>query len=180
MGFGFNLFFIFILIPLSVILLISWIGSKKIIYGKALGLIWLGLVGLVVVSITVRALIDKKVLKKKDFYGKYIIDRDYFSGKNADWQSENFHFEIKDNDSIYLYLTNRGAAIKTYKGTITTLKSYQSERLVIKMEQPTHHIFAGNPTIYRDSWSFYLVFNSPKFGNMFFKKGLWKSQSMID
>jgi len=42
------------------------------------------------------------------------------------------------------------------------------------MTQPTIHILASNPTTYRNAWNFYLVFNSPKFGNMFFKKGKWE------
>jgi hypothetical protein len=42
------------------------------------------------------------------------------------------------------------------------------------MEQPTHHILTGNPTTYRNSWDFYLVFYSSKFNNVFFKKGKWE------
>ncbi len=42
------------------------------------------------------------------------------------------------------------------------------------MFDPTHHIMASNPTIYRSFKSFYLVFNSSKFNNVFFKKGTWK------
>ncbi|NRF37488.1 hypothetical protein [Pedobacter foliorum] len=48
------------------------------------------------------------------------------------------------------------------------------------MKLPTHHIMDGDPTIYRDTWSFYLVFNSPKFGNMFFKKGAWEPLDNLD
>jgi len=41
------------------------------------------------------------------------------------------------------------------------------------MQQPTHHIVTSNPTTYRSAWSFYLVFESPKFNNVYFKKGQW-------
>ncbi|QRR00195.1 hypothetical protein [Dyadobacter sandarakinus] len=42
------------------------------------------------------------------------------------------------------------------------------------MPAPTHHILMDNPTTYRETWSFYLVFDSPKFGNVFFTKGDWE------
>ncbi|WP_222535427.1 hypothetical protein [Pedobacter polysacchareus] len=173
MGFGFNLFFIFILIPLTIILLIAWLATKKNIYGKAVGFIWMGVVGLVMISLMIHATMAKKILKKEDFYGQYIVDRSYFRGKQTDWQYDNFRFEIKENDSIYLYVTNKDKIVKTFIGTVTTLKPYGSERLVVNMQQSRHHIFESNPTIYRSTWIFYLVFNSPRFGNMFFKKGQW-------
>ena len=178
MGFGFNLVVAFILIPLTVILLIVWVISRKWIFGKTVGLIWLGLLGLAFLSEMIQFLTAKKQLKKDDFYGQYIIDRDYFPGKQTDWQYENFRFEIMDNDSIHFFVTQNDKILKTFKGTITTLKPYNSERLVINMEQPTYHILTTNPTIYRSAWGYYLVFNSPKFGNVFFSKGKWKPIDM--
>ncbi|KQR94450.1 hypothetical protein ASG01_00755 [Chryseobacterium sp. Leaf180] len=175
MGFGFNLFVIFVVLPLSVILLSVWIFSKNKIFGKTLGFIWLGIVGLIIFSLTAQTLTAKKELKKKDYYGSYIIYRDFFPGKQANWQYENFRFEIKNDDKIYFYVTDKKKIVKTYSGTISTLSPYGSERLVIKMEQPTIHILKTNPTIYRSAWSFYLVFHSDKFNNMYFKKGTWKS-----
>lgn len=175
MGFGFNLFFTFILLPLTLILLSTWLITRKKIVGKTLGLIWTGVLCLVMISGTIQWLTAKTLLKKKDYYGEYIVNRNYFSGKQADWQYKNFRFEIKENDSIYFYVTDKEKILKTYKGTISTVKPYNSERLKIHMEQPTHHILSSDPTIYRSSWSFYLVFNSPKFNNVYFKKGKWKS-----
>jgi len=117
---------------------------------------------------------SKKVLKKSDFYEEYIIDRDYFSGKQSDWQYNNFRFEIKGNDSIYFYVTDEQIINETYKGTISTLAPYKSARLVIEMEKPTNHVLTTNPTIYREVWDFFMVFNSPKFHSMYFRKGEWK------
>ena len=82
----------------------------------------------------------------------------------------NFRFEIKENDSIYFYVTDREIINKTYKGKISTLAAYKSARLVIEMENPNHHILTTNPTIYRDAWDFFMVFKSPKFNNMYFRK----------
>ena len=119
----------------------------------------------------------KTVLDKEDYYGQYIIDRNYFKWKQANWQYDNFRFEIKENDSLYFYITHKERVLKTYKGTIKTTDPsiYKSIRLSINMEQPTTHILKTDPTIYRSAWSFYLVFHSPKFNNVYFKKGQWKA-----
>ena len=140
MGFGFNLFFIFILIPSFVILIIIWAITRKIIYGKIIGCIILGILGLTLLSVSIHFLTSKTKLKKQDYYGQYVINRDYFKGKQADWQYENFRFEIRENDSLYFYVTNKDRIVKIYRGTIAASKSYNSEILTINMLQPTHHI----------------------------------------
>jgi hypothetical protein len=164
------------LFPLTVILLVLWFITKKRIYGKIVGYFWLSLLGLFVLGTIVRLLTDKKTLEKEDYYGQYIVDRDYFSGRQSDWQYDNYRFEVRENDSIYFYVTDKEKILKTYRGTIKTTdpSQYNSARLIIKMEQPTHDILTSNPTTYRSAWSFNLVFNSPKFNNVFFKKGHWK------
>lgn len=170
------LFFLFILAPLTGVLLLAWWGTKNKIYGKIGGYFWLSLFGLFILGTIIRLLTDKKELCKQDYYGEYIVNRDFFPGKQADWQYENFRFEIKANDSIYFYEADKEKIVKTYWGTIKTTDPSQhiSERLIINMEQPTHHIMTSNPTTYRSAWSFYLVFYSPKFYNIYFKKGQWK------
>ena len=169
------LFWLFILAPLTGILLLAWWGTKNKIYGKIVGYFYLSLFGLFILGTIIRLLTDKKKLEKNDYYGEYIVNRDYFSGSQADWQYDNFRFEIKENDSIYFHVTDKEKILKTYRGTITTTKPYSSERLIIKMEQQTHHIMTSNPTTYRSAWSFYLVFYSPEFNNVYFKKGQWKA-----
>jgi hypothetical protein len=174
MGFGFNLFFVFIFVPLTGIILVAWMLTRKKIFGKTVALIWLGVFVLVLLSGIVQWLSAKTLLEKRDYYGEYIVNRDYFPGLQADWQYNNFRFEIKDNDSIFFYVTNKEKILKTYRGTITTTKPYSSERLIINMEQPTYHVITSNPTTHRSAWNFYLVFYSPKFNNVYFKKGQWK------
>ncbi len=174
MGFGFNLGFIFIVLPLTGILLLIWAITKNKAFGIVLGIIWGGIIGLVILSTIMQTVFATKVLEKDDYYGEYIIDRTYFPGKQADWQYDHYRFEIKNNDSIFFYYTNKEKILKIYRGTIRTITPYQSEVLVINMEQPTHHVLTTDPTVHRETWSFYLVFNSPKFSNMFFKKGQWE------
>ncbi len=179
MGFGFNLFFlclIFILIPLTGILLVSWLYTSKPVYGKILGAVWFGIIFLVFIASIANWLFSKTELDRNDYTGTYIIHRDYFEGHQADWQYNHFRFQITNQDSIFFYITEKDRILKTYKGTVTTSnpEHHRSDRLIINMEQPTHHILASNPTTYRSNWSFYLVFNSQEYYNLFFKKGEWK------
>lgn len=45
-------------------------------------------------------------LEKEDICGKYVIDKSYFEGKNADWQFEHFSFEItKEHDFFFMNIT---------------------------------------------------------------------------
>jgi energy-coupling factor transporter transmembrane protein EcfT len=174
MGFGFNLFIALLILPLTIALLIIWLLTRRNFFIISLGVIWTTIFAFLIMGSLLHALLSKVTLKKEDFYGQYVIDRSYFPGKQADWQYETFRFEIKDNDSIYFYAAQKDDIAKVFKGTISTLKPYSSERLVLHMQQPTHHILTTNPTIYRDAWGFYLVFNSPKFNNVFFTKGKWE------
>lgn len=174
MGLIFLAMFLIGLIIISVItLIIGGITEKKGTASSVL-LMWGVIILIGTASYIGKVIRAKKVLDKNDFYGTYVIDRNYFPGKQSDWQYNNFRFEIKENDSIYFYVTNENITNETYKGKISTLTCYESERLIIKMEEPNHHILKTNPTIYRESWDFFLVFNSPKFSNMYFRKGKWK------
>ncbi len=175
MGFGFNLLLIFIILPATALLLLVWLISQRRAFGKIIGAIWIGIFGLMLLSGLAQWLTSKKELKKEDYYGKYVVNRDYFKGKQTDWQYEHFRFEITATDSIYFYVTEKEKIVKTYRGTIATAAPYGSQRLRINMAEPIHHILSSNPTTYRSVWSFYLVFFSPKFQNVFFKKGAWKA-----
>ncbi len=128
MGFGFNLFFTFILLPVLGILLVIFLLYKKTIIINIIGFIGIGILSLIIFSISIQWLTSKTELEKEDYYGQYIVNRNYFSGKQADWQYSNFRFEIKENDSIYFYVTNQEKILKTYRGKIITVKPYNSER----------------------------------------------------
>ena len=98
--------FIFILLPISIILFLLWISTHKKIFGFVLIGIWCGMILLWIFSVILQPFYSKKKLDTSDFYGEYIIDRNYFSGTQADWQYNNFRFEIKENNSIYFHVTN--------------------------------------------------------------------------
>jgi len=65
MGFGFNLFFAFILFPLTGILLVIWGLTKKNIFGQTLGLILIGILGIILISGIVQWSTAKISLEKK-------------------------------------------------------------------------------------------------------------------
>ena len=180
MGFGFTLLLVFIIFPLTILLLLVWVISQKKVYGKILSYLWLGLIGFIALIYTIGSLTADKILSKEDYYGHYIIDTSYFKGKQANWQYDNFRFEIKENDSLYFYVTDKERILKTYKGTIKTTDPsiYKSVRLSINMEQPAIHVLTSDPTVYRSAWSFFLVFHSDKFNNMYFRKGTWKPRTI--
>ena len=175
MGFGFNLGFIYIVIPATIFLLILGVLSKKQTYFKLLGCLWIPLGCLMGLTLLISIFPDQTILEKKDYYGMYIIDRNFYPGKQADWQYNHFKLEITKKDSIFLYKMHKKKVVTIAKGSITTVKPYSSERLVLHMAAPNHHITATNPTTFRKTKdNFYLVFHSDKFKNLFFRKGTWK------
>ncbi len=166
---------LFIVGPGSLVLFLLWILTKKIVFGKLLLVGWTGIILLVLLAALLRPLTTKIVLEKDDYYGAYIIDTTYFNKEQAKWQYDHFRFEITPNDSIFFNVTNMYIIFRNYRVKIETTTNYNSARLIIKMEQPTHHIVSSNPTTYRDIWDFHLVFQSPYYHNMIFKKGKWKT-----
>ena len=166
-------FYLFIFLITILVLIIAGIKREKKISYLALS-IWIVIIGIEILVFVTKPFYTKKILDKEDYYGEYIIDRNYFSGRQSDWQYNSFRFEIKKNDSIYFHQTNGRSIIKTYKGKISSRTIFKSARLKISMEKPSIHILDTNPTTYREVWDFYLVFDSPKYSNMFFRKGKWK------
>lgn len=175
MGFGFNLFFAFLFIPLPIVFGILTLIFGPLFTWKELKCIGLWIITLVFLLWSFQWLRAKTVLDKEDYYGHYIIKREYFKGRQTDWQYNSFRFEIRENDSIYFYYTDEERVLQTFKGKVRTTAPYESQRLMIQMDQPGHHILSSDPTTYRSAWSFYLVFHSPEFSNVFFKKGKWKA-----
>ena len=174
MGFGFSLFCIFILLPLTVLLFVGWVLTRRKVFGWLLGSLWAAVIGLVSAITIANIVLAPKDLSKQDYYGWYVIDRSYFPGRQADWQYNSLRFRITSRDSIYFYLTDEEKIQRVYRGRISTTTAYASQRLKLDMEQPTYHVLAGNPTTYRSVRGFHLVFHSAKFNDVYFKKGEWQ------
>lgn len=174
MGFGFNLMFIFVLLPVSGVLFFLWITSQKKIFVQILGLIWLGVIGLIALVSILEMLSNENGIKKSKIYGQYVIDRTKFPGKQANWQYDNYRFEINKNNELIFNQTNRNNIIKSDTFEIEFVENYISDRIKFKLNSNRHHIINSNPTLYRKTWSFHYVFYSEKFGNVFFTKRKWK------
>lgn len=174
-----------IMIPLSGILLFTWILINK---WKAHGFFYILFViwGILILGIVFLFLaqpyLKPMILTQQDIYGDYIIDRDKFPGKQADWQYDNFKFSITENDQlifkarIYDNVWNLDTVKVSYSSGYYDLEKeqYCNRKLRVHSDSTTHHIIMDNPTLYRRSFNrFYYVFESKKFGNVFFKKGEW-------
>ncbi|MEN2399610.1 hypothetical protein GKZ90_0007470 [Flavobacterium sp. MC2016-06] len=167
--------FRFLCIVLCFILMVAivfFIRRKKPVNNKA-DFIWVVILAILFISIS-RRITRKVELERNDIYGEYVIDTTQFYGKQAVWQYNHYRFEIKRNNKIVFHLTEKNKIIKTYTGTVQFLEEYKKPRIKTHFENPKYHIVIENPTLYRKIWSFYYVFNSSKFGNVFFKKGKWK------
>lgn len=110
-----------------------------------------------------------------DIYGEYEIDRNMFPGKNADWQYETYRMEVTDSNVLKLYQLKGGKVIVIYETPVLLLDHYNNTRLKLEPgNKPRHHMLRENPLMVREPWSFYYVFHSPYYGNMYFrKKGWW-------
>ena len=171
---GLRLLFLILISPFIIGMFLYGLKKKSEFLGKTILTIYAIGTGYIVIMSIISILLKKIVLEKSDFYGEYTIDRNYFSGKQADWQYNSFRFEIKKNDSIYFHVTNGEKINETYKGIISTPAPYKSARLNLRINEPNHHVLKTNPTIYRESWSFFMVFESEKYNNMYFRKTEWK------
>ena len=174
MGFGFNLLLIFIIIPLTIIALLVWIVSKKKIFGQFAGIIWIGIIGLVILVQIIKFIANLNELKQNDIYGEYVIDRTKFSGKQSDWQYEYYRFEITENNEFLFHITENSKICKTIVGKMNFAENYEIPRINLKFEKPKFHIIEENPFLYRNGKNFYYVFYSTKYGAVFFKKDKWK------
>ncbi len=170
-AFGF-LFAIFTGITL-VLWILKLIFKKKIFSKLILGL-WIFFISIPILMLLVSIFTTKMELEKEDIYGNYIINRKKCPGEQADWQYNHYRFKITEDNKMYFYIIEKEKIIKTIKGNVE-IKDYfsTSPHLKIMFDDPKFHILIENPTLYREIWTFYYVFHSDKFGNMFFTKGNW-------
>ena len=170
MGLG----FIIILLSLSVLLLLAYLltGEKTFVWILILG--WGGVIALICVICTFSFFHTKKVVHAADIYGSYVIDRARYPGKQADWQYDHFRLKIDRNDGFILFQTDGERIVRKVQCSADFVEGrHASSRLIITPQKAIAPILGGNPALYRSIFSFYYVFQSPLYGNMFFKKGTW-------
>jgi hypothetical protein len=157
------------------VLAIAWLVSGKSGFGKLLGFFWLGVILFFVVLRIVSVFNTRMKVEKEDIYGEYVVARTKCPGKQADWQYNHYRLEIKTNQECFFYETEREKIIKTHHGKVLFIDGSTSPHIILDMdERVRHHIIENSPTLYREVWSFYYVFESPLWGNVFFKKSKWE------
>lgn len=171
MFFSLALFLLLGLVTLM-LLLVSHLTKRKIFIKLSVG-IWILVVLLSLIIILSNFLNSKTNVEKNDYYGIYIIDKNKFKGENADWQYSHYRFEITKDDELNLYVTDKDKVLKIYKRRIEFKEGGASPHLKIINDNP-NFILESEPTLYRNSWDFYLVFKTKPYSDMFFKKGEWK------
>lgn len=171
----------FLLLMYSVIAIIALpffiIGKlfkKKIISNIGYGIILFPFFLIILSSVYNTLFVEKMNLSKNEIYGEYVIDTDKFEGKNTDWQYDHFKMDITRDNKLKLYIYNNdGNVAKIITRKIEIMEGYTNARLNINPNSSDYHILQENPTLYRNVWSFYYVFHSSKYGNMFFVKKAW-------
>ncbi len=187
MGKGILILFYLIMLPLTGVLLLTWgvtyLRWKKHTAFYILLVFWgFFIFGTGLLWIT-GPYFRPMILTNKDIIGNYIIDKNKFPGRQADWQYENFKFTINENDELIFQSRVYGNVWKSDTVKVSYFsgyyeidkKEYCNRKLRVHSDSTAHHIIRDNPTLYRQKFnSFYYVFESKKFGNVFFKKGEWE------
>ena len=168
------LFVLFLIISI-ILFLLNLIFKNKIFRDLNIGL-WLLFISIPVILLIESFLNSKTNVEKEDIYGNYIINRNKCKGKQADWQYNHYRFKITNDNKIYFYVTDKERIVKSFTGKIE-INSYSNPSTLFKInfEEPIFHILQENPTLYRETWTYYYVLHSQKYGNMFFTKGNWEN-----
>jgi hypothetical protein len=157
------------------IFMLLGIFSKNKIIKKIACISWIILFSLIASLCVLKLFTTKMKLNQNEIYGEYVIDKNKCTGKQADWQYNNYRFEIKKDNKIYFYITKKERIVKTIIKDIKFNNGHSSPLLDIDLKNNDFHILKQNPTLYREIWTFYYVFHSEKFGNMFFTKRKWET-----
>jgi len=178
MGKGIAIILMF-LFPISFVLLAIWLITyliwkvNYVLY--ALASIWIGFISLILIFVIMEPYLEPMKVSEKDIYGEYVIDVTKFSGKQANWQYDNFRFEFTEDKKMNFEYRVYEDNWKKEVIDISIEPTWHNRRVIIHSDTSNHHIIRDNPTLYRLSFNrFYYVFESEKFGNVFFKKGKWE------
>lgn len=168
------LILIILLFPTSIFLIIGYFSKKKIFFKIGYFILIAPFILIFTISIYNFLFIDKMTVAKENIYGEYIIDRKKYDGKNANWQYEHFKIKITEDDKLHLMIYNDyGKIAKVITKKIVIYDGFSNARLKINSSPDDYHLLQENPTLYRNVWSYYYVFHSSKYGNMFFIKKPW-------
>ena len=101
------IFFIYFWWFLGILILMIFGFFSKIKVIKQIAVIsWIMLFLLIVFLSVMKLFTTKMKLKQHKIYGEYVVDKNKFAGKQADWQYNNYRFEIKKDNKIYVLTKN--------------------------------------------------------------------------
>ena len=149
-------------------LLIYFVLTKKKIALKVLGGLWALTILIFGLGLFMDNFRKPISLTKQDIIGEYRIDTNFYPGRNAKWQYENYKFTITSNDSLYFYQISGDKIFKSYAYKL----KYSSgpPDLWSIANDTTCKILKYPPTLYRGHNKFYYVIRSDNYRNMFFRK----------
>ena len=172
---------LFLTLPLLLLTLYAVNGIALALYGNLTGADWsvrtyltraaMGTAACVAGLLVWRWATTQVILDREDIYGTYRVDPDFYPGRQADWQHDHYEITIGKGGAITLRESYDGGGTATFSGTYEFTDGHRSApRLRLSGDAYIHHVVSDNPTLYRESWGFYYVFYSPRYGNMFFRK----------
>jgi hypothetical protein len=167
----FSLAFGLIWMPLTIVFIVAFFNRGNKTYLYLLLILWA--IPFILWAI-VRIMYPPKMnVTRSNIYGTYVIDRSRYAGKQADWQYDHFKFKIEQPDKFTFYVMEEDTLVAFYRAKVIFSERFPRRIALEMIDTPAHHIIAENPTLYREPYSFYYVFNSKKLGNVFFTKKKW-------
>ena len=171
MFFGILLLLLFVIV--NIVLLLIWVFTKNSRFIVAIPIVWASVAMFILLLNLVNYIEKPERVSVSDIAGEYIIDRTKCAGRQADWQYDHYRFEITKSNEILFHITDHEKITKTYHGKVS-FEGEVNPLMEIHPDSPTYHIIDLNPIMHRRAFSFYYVFRSPLYKNVFFKKGHWK------
>ncbi len=174
---GFDFILYFVLLPLTVAFELFWLWLDEKVFKKLLYFFWMPTCAIAFIFLMFRLFSVEKNTDsiRQALNGMYVVDRARFAGPQADWQYNHYRFEITPDDSLFLYVTVHERVVKTIKTAFTYHLTNNNPKITLQTPTPQHHLFRKRPILIQEGNSFYYVFFSKKYGNIFFTKGEWEA-----
>ena len=158
----------FVIGPILVILHLLLSKEERKSFRRTFLFLFLSPFPLILILFIVGFIFEPVSPDRGDIIGHYEIDRDQFPGPRADWQHQIYSFEIDDQNLVLR--DQRTKTIWTYPIEWFDADGYHWR---FSNEEERHHMLREGPTIVRESFGHYYVFESSLYGNVFFKKKPW-------
>ena len=106
-------------------------------------------------------------IPRSRIFGKYEIDRTFYSGENANWQHEIYSFEITKDNEFKFSEKLKDRSDRDTSGKIHWYRN--SPPHLFRIDGANSPLIDTHPSHYRCNCKFYFVFQT-KYGNTFYRK----------